>query len=279
MNYIKHLTGFFEKVVRDKTINPTHVSIYISLFQFWNCNRFKNPISISRDEVMRISKVSSKGTYHKCLKNLHALEYIHYEPSFNPFKGSVVYMFDFSDNLKPLSKKEQKADSFFELPKEQVIDSKQTATKTTTELLEEQVVVSYINNTNITNNSNDSNALNANQPAENYDVENDFLKRESTQKEKKLREKKKEATAQTPELKDVITYFLELNYPEVEAKKFFNYFQSIGWLVGGRTPMSDWKAAANNWMINTAKFIANDQQYNRVKHLNTGTDKDYAEPL
>jgi hypothetical protein len=55
MNYIKHLTGFFEKVAIDKTLNPTHVSLYVALFQFWNCNRFKNPISISRDEVMRIS--------------------------------------------------------------------------------------------------------------------------------------------------------------------------------------------------------------------------------
>lgn len=68
MNYIKHLTGFFDKVAQDRTLNPTHISLYIALFQFWNCNRFKNPISISRDEVMRISKISSKATYHKCLK-------------------------------------------------------------------------------------------------------------------------------------------------------------------------------------------------------------------
>jgi replication initiation and membrane attachment protein DnaB len=81
MNYIKHLTGFFEKVAVDKALNPTHVSLYMSLFQFWNCNRFKNPISISRDELMRISKISSKATYHKCLKNLHSLGYIKYEPS------------------------------------------------------------------------------------------------------------------------------------------------------------------------------------------------------
>ena len=95
MNYIKHLTGFFEKVAIDKTLNPTHVSLYIALFQFWNCNRFKNPISITRDEMMRISKICSKATYHKCLKNLHSLGYINYEPSYNPFKGSHVYMFNF----------------------------------------------------------------------------------------------------------------------------------------------------------------------------------------
>ena len=125
MNYIKHLTGFFEKVAIDKTLNPTHVSLYVALFQFWNCNRFKNPISISRDEVMRISKISSKATYHKCLKNLHSLGYINYEPSYNPFKGSHVYLFNFSDDLKPTPKSEKittpKIEPVFELVNEQEI--------------------------------------------------------------------------------------------------------------------------------------------------------------
>lgn len=34
MNYIKHLTGFYEKVALDNTLNPTHISLYIALFQF-----------------------------------------------------------------------------------------------------------------------------------------------------------------------------------------------------------------------------------------------------
>lgn len=92
MNYIKHLTEFFDKVSIDETLNPTHISLYMALFQSWNRNFFKNPVSISRDEVMRISKISSKATYHKCLKNLHILGYIQYEPSFNSFKGSQVHI-------------------------------------------------------------------------------------------------------------------------------------------------------------------------------------------
>jgi hypothetical protein len=56
MNYIKHLSGFFEKVVLDYDFNPTHISLYIAIFQAWNQNRFVNPINISRDELMRISK-------------------------------------------------------------------------------------------------------------------------------------------------------------------------------------------------------------------------------
>lgn len=58
MNYIKHLTGFYEKVAFDNTLNPTHINLYLALFQFWNFNRVKNPVHISKDEVMRISKIN-----------------------------------------------------------------------------------------------------------------------------------------------------------------------------------------------------------------------------
>lgn len=105
MNYIKHLSGFFDRIIQDRDLNPTHISLYIALFQFWNINRFQNPISITRDEVMLISKISSKATYHKCMRELNDKDYLKYEPSFNPYKGSMVILFDFSECLKPVQKK------------------------------------------------------------------------------------------------------------------------------------------------------------------------------
>ena len=41
---------------------------------------------------MRISKIGSRTTYLKCLKELSAWEYIEYLPSQNPFKGSLVHI-------------------------------------------------------------------------------------------------------------------------------------------------------------------------------------------
>lgn len=284
MNYIKHLTGFFEKVAIDKTLNPTHVSLYIALFQFWNCNRFKNPISINRDEVMRISKISSKATYHKCLKNLHSLGYINYEPSYNPFKGSHVILFNFSADLKPLPKSERKPknEPLIELVSEQALNKSCTSSGTGTE----QAVVpsiNYINNTNILNEKNDSNLEKHTKNFE--EINNSILKNETEkEKEKKLREKKKDdfitsSEVEKPTIEIVKSYFQENNFPEQEAQKFFNYFKSVGWLVGGKIPMVDWQAAAQNWMINAPKFISNAEQPNRAKQLNTTTDKDYSEPL
>jgi len=294
MNYIKHLTGFFEKVVLDKALNPTHVSLYMALFQFWNCNRFKNPISINRDEVMRISKISSKATYHKCLKNLHSLGYINYEPSYNPFKGSHVILFNFSEDLKPAPKSERKLknEPLIEPVSEQALNKSCTSDETSTE----QAVVpsiNYINNTNI---ANDKNVANLNEQAKKIEeINNSILKNETVEeKEKKFREKKKEFFAtsnvvEKPTIEIVKTYFQENNFPELEAQKFFNYFSSVGWLVGGKIPMIDWQAAAQNWIINSVNFNLNSFQVpqnntdttptNRPKHLNTTTDKNYAEPL
>lgn len=296
MNYIKHLTGFFEKVAIDKTLNPTHVSLYIALFQFWNCNRFKNPISINRDEVMRISKISSKATYHKCLKNLHSLGYINYEPSYNPFKGSHVILFNFSEDLKPLPKSERKPknEPLIELVSEQALNKSCTSSETGTE----QAVVpsiNYINNTNILK---DKNVLNLEEYTKNFEAIKNFSEKivipstvEVSQKEKSSAQKEKDEGCHTelvevsynqksnPIIEEIKIYFQESNFPELEAQKFFNYFKSVGWLVGGKTPMVDWQAAAQNWMINASKFISNTEQPNRAKQLNTTTDKNYNEPL
>lgn len=275
MNYIKHLTGFFDKVANDRQLNPTHISLYMSLFQFWNYNRFKNPISISRDEIMRISKISSKATYHKCLKALHTQGYIKYEPSYNPFKGSHVFLFNFSENLKPLSKSEKPATTIFEPVDEQLVNKIQTGDETAVRQDNEQVLVPSINNTNNTNDSNNQNSSNLGEPEKKIEENVVFKSKEETPKEKSSAQKEK---VEPPDLEEVLNYFSQQQFSETEANKFFNYFKSIGWLVGGKTPMADWQAAANNWMLNAPKFITYERT-DRSKQLDSSTGKDYSEPL
>lgn len=112
MNYTKHLTEFFDRIIIDKNINPTHISLYMVLYQLWNINRFQNPINITREEIMSSSKICSKATYHKCMKELHERKYIKYEPSFNPYKGSNVHLIDFTFELKIINKKTSKKHLF-----------------------------------------------------------------------------------------------------------------------------------------------------------------------
>ncbi len=287
MNYIKHLSGFFDRIIQDRSLNPTHISLYIALFQFWNINRFQNPISITRNEVMRICKISSKATYHKCMRDLNDKGYVKYEPSFNPYKGSMVVLFDFSEYPKPVPKKAGTTEK--NLSKmEQVVNQQGTSIDTGTGTSTEQALVSSINHTNITKQSNSQNDLNLEEQAKNFEEENVNARNEaiSEKKEKEKSSAKKEKeffvpsrAVEKPCIEEVKSYFLQQNFPELDANKFFNYFSSVGWLIGGKIPMVDWQAAAQNWMLNAPRFSAIESHTDRATQLNTGTDKNYAEPL
>lgn len=90
VNYIKHLNEVYSAMSEDDRLSPHHISLYLALFQLWNLERFKSPISINRTEVKKLSKIGSNNTYSKCLQELDSFGYIRYTPSFNPFKGSEV---------------------------------------------------------------------------------------------------------------------------------------------------------------------------------------------
>ncbi|WP_348800401.1 transcriptional regulator [Flavobacterium adhaerens] len=279
MNYIKHLSGFFQKISYDTDLNPTHVSLYMALFQTWNVNRFQNPISITRNEMMRISKIYSKATYHKCINELHQKEYIKYEPSHNPFKGSLIYVNSLEINAEQLSKKQQRK-SKNEHPFEHVTEQVANKHKTSTLPTPRQALVSYINNTNSTNDKNieNGNTLEKKMKRNNSEVQENTS---PEKKKKKLREKKEIAQNIPPKLEDVKSYFLSQKIDEIEAERFFNHFQSNGWLVGGKSKMYDWQASANNWILNLQSFkshkiaISNPEPGN----LKTSNQKKYDEPL
>ncbi len=249
MNYIRHLAGFFDRVAADERLNPTHISMYVSLFQFWNASRFKNPISISRGELMRVSKISAKATYHKCMKELNDFGYLKYKPSYNPFKGSLVYLFNFQTGI------------------EQPLSTDHTKNETGSEQAQEP----YINGSNIINQT----ALNLGEPAQKKEVQ----KMNGQGKKEKSSAKKERNVFKAPQPEEVQKYFASQKYPAVEAAKFYNYFQSNGWLVGGRTKMKDWQAAARNWMLNANKFAKGKPIMPKAKHLHATTNKNYSEPL
>lgn len=57
-----------------------------------------------------------------------------------------------------------------------------------------------------------------------------------------------------PDLTDIENFFDEKNVDVTEAEKFFDYYTSNGWKVGGRAVMKDWKAAARNWIKNINNY-------------------------
>ena len=95
MNYVSHLNTIFRRFSADPKLNPTHISLYMALFQFWNLSHFAAILYINREEIMKMSKIGSLATYHRCLKQLHQGKYIVYLPSHNPFKGSQIKFLKF----------------------------------------------------------------------------------------------------------------------------------------------------------------------------------------
>lgn len=86
------LSNFYAFVVEDATIGSSHISLYMALYQLWNQNDWATPVLIKRNEVMRLAKIGSSATYHKCLKYLIEIGCIFYEPSSNPAQKSSVYL-------------------------------------------------------------------------------------------------------------------------------------------------------------------------------------------
>lgn len=299
MNYILHLNKTFEKFCQDERLTPFHVSLYFSLFQYWNMARFRNPISISRDELMRSSKIGSVNTYIRCIKELDKWKYIEYIPSFNPQKGSQVYLYNFNtakqhqnQNTKTTIDNSNNNGSDISTDK----GNNKTGKKTTGKANETQVIPS-INNTNKLNNTN---KVNGNKPPQKKLI---TIKSKSDDKSKVKKGKEKSSgkkekknlsgrvqsnskatnnNTSSPlgriEEELVTAYFAEKQWPSVEGQKFFNHYESNGWLVGGKTPMRNWQAAARNWMLNSEKFN-NGQTKRTAGKLHTKTGKDYNEPL
>ena len=290
MNYITHLNKTFAVFCEDERLTPFHISLYYSLFQYWNMARFRNPISISRDELMRASKIGSVNTYIRCIKELDKWAYIKYMPSYNPQKGSQVYLFNFNNS------NDNSNNNGSDIPDNKSNDK--TPNKADDKASEKPVIpsINNSNNINISNNLNeDSQQHHNNSNIFSDDNSKSNFKRQGTKKEKSSAKKEKglsnpsESRCVRPLLEELKIYFAQNNYPIIEAEKFHNHYESNGWLVGGKTPMKNWKASANNWMLNSKKF--NDGKTNqrnsvtssgvekRTGNLHTSTNKNYGEPL
>jgi len=225
INYIKHLNAVFIQFSRDNRLNPTHISLYVALFQLWNIYHFPDEFYINREEVMRFSKIGSKTTYHRCIKDLSHWKYLLYKPSHNPFQGSRIKMFN------------------FETSEEQVEDL--ICAKTDTSCV--QAVAS---NTN-----------------ENKQLEN------NTNKNK---------LGLPQNVNEVIDFFEKENWSELEANKFFNHYQGIGWKMGGKIKIVDWRAIAHNWILKAEEFqnVKTEVTLSQNKdNLKTSSHKNYSEPL
>ena len=250
MNYIKLLNAAFEKFYFDDRLNPTHISLYMALFQEWNSSRFANEFYVNRRDLMLASKIGSKSTYHRCVTNLDSWGYLSYYPSNNPYKGSKIKMSIIGTSDEPDMGRyspilEQVAEQYRPngVPiagqhypiSGQVVDSHRPVSG--------QALVSTINNTKQVNNIKQPKGWQA-----------------------------------------VIDFFIEKSFNADEGKKFFEHYETRNWQTSDGKEIRDWRALALNWMDRTELFDEenklNKEQASQIKdNLRTTKNKDYGQPL
>ena len=250
MNYIKLLNAAFEKFYFDDRLNPTHISLYMALFQEWNSCRFMDEFYVNRRELMRVAKIGSKSTYHRCIVDLDSWNYLLYYPSNNPYKGSKIKMaiIRTSDELVVVQYNpilEQLAEQYHPrgVPLEGHHHPKNGQVVDLHRPIDGQALVSSTNNT----------------------------KQENYIKQPKGRQA-------------VFNFFEEKGFDADEAKKFFEHYQTRNWQTSDGKEIRDWRAVAINWMDRTELFDeenkANKKQASQIKdNLRTTKNKDYGQPL
>ncbi len=247
MNYIKLLNTAFEKFYFDDRLNPTHISLYMALFQEWNSCRFLDEFYVNRRELMRVAKIGSKSTYHRCIVELDNWQYLSYFPSNNPYKGSKIRMAIIEPSDEPVSGQYN--------PK--------------LELLAEQYYPSGVPLKGY-NHSNNGQAMYRHRPTNGQALVSNT---NNIKQENQINQPK--------DCQAVIHFFEENGFDADEGKKFFEHYETRNWQTSDGQAIRDWRALATNWMDRTELFESKNKEQPSLNpdNLRTTKSKDYGQPL
>ena len=250
MNYIKLLNAAFKKFFFDDRLNPTHISLYMALFQEWNSSRFADEFFVNRRDLMRCAKIGSKSTYHRCVTDLDSWNYLSYFPSNNPYKGSKIKMAIIETSDEPVVGQynpilEQLAEQYHPrgVPLEGHHHPKNGQVVYQHRPTDGQALVSNTNN----------------------------IKQENNIKQPKG-------------WQAVVLFFEEKGFEADEGKKFYEHYADREWKTSDGKPIRDWRSLATNWMDRTELFEEenkpNKKEVSQIKdNLRTTKNKDYGQPL
>lgn len=92
MNYVIHLNAFLKMAAEEQWVVVHHYALYMALFNIWNKTGFRRTFSLVRKDGMNASKITSKTTYYKCLKELEEAKLLKYYAGKSPFKPAEIKM-------------------------------------------------------------------------------------------------------------------------------------------------------------------------------------------
>jgi hypothetical protein len=243
MNYIRQLSNFYHQLDKDPRLKHLHISLYMALFQTWNYNFFAHSFIMGRTRLMQMSRIGSKTTFSKILRELDDFGYIRYKPSGYTANKPTITMLIFHEMDIPrpetgtdpvhdmnIPRPENETDP---VPKVGHID-KQLQTNKNNAI---SVCVPHTPHTQVISQS-----------------------------------KSKKAIPPTKE--EVISWFTAKQISLELATAFYHHYNAINWKIG-RNKITEWPDAAEKWIITTKKT----NQHGKPDYLHTDNYKDYAEPL
>jgi len=244
MNYIQHLNAFFSLLQKEHSLHAPQISLYMALFHCWNRQRFPDTFTLNRPLLMQVSGIGSKSTYGKALKQLQQLGFIRYRPAKG--RGQLSRA-----GINPLAQR----------------NAGNTTVKDMGQLLHKigqlsGPEVDPFNKLNI-NSVNIAPAA----PAPATVITADPEKQNTAPRA---------ARNEPPAWEAVLAWFREAGYPEKEAFRFFHHYQSIGWLLPGKRPITNWQSAALKWNTHSS---TQKQTPHANNQLHVQSAKHYSDPL
>lgn len=71
-----------------------------------------------------------------------------------------------------------------------------------------------------------------------------------------------------PTLDEIKSYCIERGYTQVDAERFFNYYEKNGWMVKsgkGKKKMANWKLCVNSWVVNEIRYNETNETRNKAR--------------
>ena len=239
------------------------------------------------------------------MKELHQFGYFRYEPSYHPLRGSWVYLLAF---ITPAEYSQHKK----EPGTRQVPDQQETGTIQPADQLSSESLAGTASERSLNISKRIKHTKLSFQKQE-KDMEGQEADEEKSKEMEELPPAANEEAAgdnntdrphfackrsvaasslgtRPPEgipesLEEVVTFFATSAYPKEQAIKFFHYYNSKGWKIGGKALIANWQSAAHSWILHGQSKYANgtDKGNNKSAHgvnqLHTSENKNYAEPL
>ena len=239
MGYIDEINAFQQWLLTATNVSATDIALWYALMHYNNTTGWKREFNVAI-KTLEVSTKCTKPTVIKArnkLKQLGLIDFISREGN----QSSIYRMIPFRNQFELNNFTQMDTQSYTQM------DAQPYTQVDTIHRLDKTRLLST--NTNV------------------------LVEGESPPKAEKKKATRKVFVKPTP--LEIQTYVDEQNL-QIDAERFFDYYEGNGWKVG-KNPMKDWKATARNWSRRNEENGGEYNQRTRVTTKNEPKTDEYAD--